>query len=1029
MFVIFVLAFGFTGASVSAAHDLYWTERVGDPAVTVIMGSDIDGENVTVVRELPEMASFAVDVEVTDDHIYWTGHNGRDLWRANRDGSEAIRLIDNHSGFTSLHFMVIDESEESIYLTDHGNGIFRTDLDGGNITNLRSPPPINFTGLARREGSEWIWLSSANNFLYYQTLPSSAQPNIRELAGGNDTYGLVYDADTDTVYYTVFAGGAPGAGSLRSYNFASDVDTLLREGLTGPLGLKFSPSGTHLLIAERDRGVSAYQIDNHGYELLVEATDAHFGVAVNADPADLPDGPPPTPPAEDGDTIFLADFQEEEAGQQPRTLADGGVWSGMTSEPAEGTVTVVQDEDNLFGFGTDNRFLRYESVRGFTMSRTLPGVEVATLSFDYIGRVREIDSNRWLNANLQVGGARASTNSLRMVGASIRTHPPDGVDHAGNPVWPTPQGYDGPINPSYGANDVPLRFSFITNNSDETITFSAPDGEEYDLSPEHTAVWVYDYNTETWSNPLPEYQFAREAGAVGGLINNLVFQLDTNAPLRSFDLDNIQVIMGAHIPEPATRRFPAGDFLLELAWELGPDDRDYLTDDNRQRGLAYNPVTGHLIVPDREETIAVIDASDGAHVGTLSNTGIEGGNFPLNHVVVTDDGIIYGANLTTDTLGDPGPLKVYRWDNEQADPVVVYEGDPSRDGDEPALRRFGDTMAVRGTGVDTQILMGDRFRTTATILTPTDESLNTFVDNLLVTDAPNAAFRHGLVFGEGNTFYGKRQPQVGSTGATPALVQVEFDLEEGTGTVIRSFESTVFPADIGPIAVDLERGLLVGLDSYAHEGMNARQPDVFLYDFFILSEETFNAPMDSDSFGPGNLNGNGAGQVVFGNNGMVFVLDTNNGIAAFNVVEFVDALTFTSWMDGLSPEDRPPEGQRGPMDQPAGDGIPNAMKYALGLSPMAPGTANLAFQQIERLDVNGTEADYLTLTFTRPNAVSDVGYHVDASGDPDGWPDAAVLVDSVDNGDGTTTYTYRDIQSIGEAHRRFLRLRILLETE
>ncbi len=62
---------------------------------------------------------------------------------------------------------------------------------------------------------------------------------------------------------------------------------------------------------------------------------------------------------------------------------------------------------------------------------------------------------------------------------------------------------------------------------------------------------------------------------------------------------------------------------------------------------------------------------------------------------------------------------------------------------------------------------------------------------------------------------------------------------------------------------------------------------------------------------------------------------------------------------------RPPEGLRGPGDEPAGDGIPNLMKYALGLPPMTPGTGHLPVQEVRSLEVDGVEAEYLTLAFTR----------------------------------------------------------------
>src|SRR5690606_1834121 len=46
--------------------------------------------------------------------------------------------------------------------------------------------------------------------------------------------------------------------------------------------------------------------------------------------------------------------------------------------------------------------------------------------------------------------------------------------------------------------------------------------------------------------------------------------------------------------------------------------------------------------------------------------------------------------------------------------------------------------------------------------------------------------------------------------------------------------------------------------------------------------------------------------------------------------------SFNAWMDALPDEEKPPQGQRGHDDKPAGDGMSNLLKYALGLKPLTP---------------------------------------------------------------------------------------------
>lgn len=46
--------------------------------------------------------------------------------------------------------------------------------------------------------------------------------------------------------------------------------------------------------------------------------------------------------------------------------------------------------------------------------------------------------------------------------------------------------------------------------------------------------------------------------------------------------------------------------------------------------------------------------------------------------------------------------------------------------------------------------------------------------------------------------------------------------------------------------------------------------------------------------------------------------------------------SYNAWMDALPDGEKPPENQRGHDDKPAGDGMSNLLKYALGLKPLTP---------------------------------------------------------------------------------------------
>src|SRR5438309_1171195 len=77
----------------------------------------------------------------------------------------------------------------------------------------------------------------------------------------------------------------------------------------------------------------------------------------------------------------------------------------------------------------------------------------------------------------------------------------------------------------------------------------------------------------------------------------------------------ILVVLALGTAFPGSTR--ADDF--QPLWKLGPGDRPYLTTDNTQRGVAYNPVTGHVLLVNRSggTSVPILDAQTGADLGTL----------------------------------------------------------------------------------------------------------------------------------------------------------------------------------------------------------------------------------------------------------------------------------------------------------------------------------------------------------------------------------------------------------------------------
>lgn len=130
---------------------------------------------------------------------------------------------------------------------------------------------------------------------------------------------------------------------------------------------------------------------------------------------------------------------------------------------------------------------------------------------------------------------------------------------------------------------------------------------------------------------------------------------------------------------------------------IAPGSTPFLTTTNTERGLAYNPATGNLILVSRAggNNVRVLNGATGVDQGGLDVTGITGGTFAVNMAGVADDGSIYVSNLSIfNATTNPTPLfKVYRWNDEATGattaPLVAYVGTPG-------AQRLGDSFAVTG---------------------------------------------------------------------------------------------------------------------------------------------------------------------------------------------------------------------------------------------------------------------------------------------------------------------------------------------
>lgn len=294
-------------------------------------------------------------------------------------------------------------------------------------------------------------------------------------------------------------------------------------------------------------------------------------------------------------------------------------------------------------------------------------------------------------------------------------------------------------------------------------------------------------------------------------------------------------------------------------WRLAPGASPFIASDNNQRGLAYNPGSGNLILVSRTPTngIHVLDATDGTYLRSLDISGIGGGTFAVNMVACGPDGCVYVGNLTTGGTNDPFKLYVYANDDAGTAPSVAWSGDPGSGIND----RWGDNFDVRGFAGAGEAILGARNSKRVAVLQlfsgPSSPAIS-----YDVPAAENGNFGLSIVWGQADTCWGK------SSGT--AIRHVSLDPNTHLGEVLRTITS--YPT-MSVIALDPENDYLAGV--------TLETPDtVRLVD--LTSPPAAGLELDTEFFAADNANANGTGAIRFGPN-KLFALDTNNGLLALGV--------------------------------------------------------------------------------------------------------------------------------------------------
>ncbi len=296
----------------------------------------------------------------------------------------------------------------------------------------------------------------------------------------------------------------------------------------------------------------------------------------------------------------------------------------------------------------------------------------------------------------------------------------------------------------------------------------------------------------------------------------------------------------------------------------------FVTTGNTERGLAYNPTTGHLVLVSRAggNNIRILDSVTGVDLGGLDNTGIAGGTFAVNMVGVSDDGAIYVCNLSTSATSN---FKIYKWDSEltgaTTPPTVAYDA-------LSGMGRTGDSFAITGNALANTVQFAGAGSAPSTananscFAIGTLDGTNTSTAYLSIPGTTTASndYRLGLTFVDQNTVIG--------TQGLPAARLTSFN---GTSaTVLDSLPLTA-------TARAMSYAVIAGTPVLAVLESNSSQ--VFVYDITTPSAPVLLLTANNTVTPVANANGTGsvAWGAINGNSATLYAMNTNQGIQAFAV--------------------------------------------------------------------------------------------------------------------------------------------------
>jgi hypothetical protein len=308
----------------------------------------------------------------------------------------------------------------------------------------------------------------------------------------------------------------------------------------------------------------------------------------------------------------------------------------------------------------------------------------------------------------------------------------------------------------------------------------------------------------------------------------------------------------------------------DINWQISTDV-NWLGTDGENRALAYNSKTKHIIVPSRvsdPDELVILDAATGDRVDAINCADLVGGDFTINQVECTSDGVMYVSNMTENARATP--FRLYRFADENSEPTIAYSGELN------GVGRYGDSMGLTGKKLRTTIYVSGSNNENIAVLTTTD-GINFLYTGNIPVDANSAQFGISLLEAEGMMF-------INGVGNPTQLINNDGSLVGELPESMHALSSAdVHYFEVAVPNQSAEKFLAI---------TNGRDPSARL--IALGADFPNNWPEDISLIGPStpklgnNPNEDGAGKVVYDpyNNALI-VLAANNGLASISLINVI----------------------------------------------------------------------------------------------------------------------------------------------